>query len=176
MARLKAGFQLGVRAMTAARQAGVVLDVFPSVYSPRIRELTRPNRRNVALTALAAPLMDRSAGVRQRIMSYAVGTDFSAEALAGDDGLLEAHLRRVVGGTWHPCGSCRMGDAADPMAVTDSSARVIGVEGLRVCDASLMPTVPCANLNIPVLMMAEKIAGAIRAGGDGATWVHAATG
>jgi 5-(hydroxymethyl)furfural/furfural oxidase len=58
-----------------------------------------------------------------------------------------------------------MGDRADPMAVTDANARVIGVENLRVCDASLMPTVPCANLNIPVLMTAEKIAATIRAGG-----------
>jgi 5-(hydroxymethyl)furfural/furfural oxidase len=98
-------------------------------------------------------------------MTYAVDTQHPAEVLAADDTLLEAHLRRRVGGTWHPCGSCRMGDAADPMAVTDANARVIGVEGLRVCDASLMPTVPCANLNIPVLMIAEKTAATIRAGG-----------
>ena len=58
-----------------------------------------------------------------------------------------------------------MGDPSDRMAVTDPHARVIGVEGLRVCDASLMPTVPCANLNIPVLMIAEKTAATIRAGG-----------
>ena len=58
-----------------------------------------------------------------------------------------------------------MGDEDDPMAVTDAEGRVIGVERLRVCDASLMPTVPCANLNIPVIMMAEKIADAIRRGG-----------
>ncbi len=98
-------------------------------------------------------------------MTYAVDTQHPAEALAADDTLLEAHLRRRVGGAWHPCGSCRMGDAADPMVVTDANARVIGVEGLRVCDASLMPTVPCANLNIPVLMIAEKTAATIRAGG-----------
>jgi 5-(hydroxymethyl)furfural/furfural oxidase len=49
--------------------------------------------------------------------------------------------------------------------VTDPNARVIGVEGLRVCDASLMPTAPSANLNIPVLMIAEKTAATIRAGG-----------
>ena len=58
-----------------------------------------------------------------------------------------------------------MGDPADPMAVADASGRVIGVEGLRVCDASLMPTVPCANINVPVMMMAEKIAASIVAGG-----------
>jgi 5-(hydroxymethyl)furfural/furfural oxidase len=165
MVRLKAGFRLGVRAMSAAQRAGVVLDVFPTVYSPRIRELTRPNRRNAVLTALAAPLMDRSTDIRQRIMTYGVYSEHSTKTLAGDDALLEAHLRRRVGGTWHPCGSCRMGDTSDPMAVTDASARVIGIEGLRVCDASVMPTVPCASLNIPVLMIAEKTAATIRLGG-----------
>jgi 5-(hydroxymethyl)furfural/furfural oxidase len=165
MARLKAGFRMGVRAMLAAKQAGVVLDIFPSGFSPRIRELTRPTHRNAVMTAIAAPLMDRSIGIRQRIMTYAVDTQHTAVVLAEDDVLLEAHLRRRVGGTWHPCGSCRMGDPSDRMAVTDANARVIGVEGLRVCDASLMPTVPCANLNIPVLMTAEKIAATIRAGG-----------
>jgi len=165
MGRLKAGFRMGVRAMLAAKQAGVVLDIFPSGFSPRIRELTRPTHRNAVMTAIAAPLMDRSIGIRQRIMTYAVDTQHTAVVLAEDDVLLEAHLRRRVGGTWHPCGSCRMGDPSDRMAVTDANARVIGVEGLRVCDASLMPTVPCANLNIPVLMTAEKIAATIRAGG-----------
>ena len=165
MARLKAGFRLGVRAMLAAKQPGAVLDVFPSGYSPRIRELTRPSTRNAAITAIAAPLMDRMTGLRQKIMTFAVGTEHSVETLAADDTLLEAHLRQRVNGTWHPCGSCRMGDRFDPMAVTDANARVIGVEGLRVCDASLMPSVPCANLNIPVLMTAEKIAATIRAGG-----------
>jgi 5-(hydroxymethyl)furfural/furfural oxidase len=165
MARLKEAFRIGVRAMTAAKAAGVVLDVFPSGYSPRIRELTRPSTRNAAITAVAAPLMDRSNGIRQKIMTYAVGTEHSAETLAADDTLLEAHLRRRVNGTWHPCGTCRMGDPSDRSAVTDPNARVIGVEGLRVCDASLMPTAPSANLNIPVLMIAEKTAATIRAGG-----------
>ena len=119
MARLKEAFRIGVRAMTMAKKAGVVLDVFPSGYSPRIRELTRPSTRNAAITAVAAPLMDRSDAIRRKIMTYAVGTEHSAEALAADDGLLEAHLRKRVNGTWHPCGSCRMGDPSDRMAVTD---------------------------------------------------------
>jgi 5-(hydroxymethyl)furfural/furfural oxidase len=165
MARLKEGFRIGVRAMTAAKKAGVVLEVFPSGYSPRIRELLRPTTRNAAIAGVAAPLMDASNAVRKKIMAYAIGTEYTAEELAADDTLLEAHLRKRVNGTWHPCGSCRMGDPSDRMAVTDPSARVIGVEGLRVCDASLMPTVPCANLNVPVLMIAEKTAATIRAGG-----------
>jgi 5-(hydroxymethyl)furfural/furfural oxidase len=165
MARLKAAYRLTVRAMMAAKQQGTVLDMFPTGYSPRIRELTRPNRLNGALTMMVGPLMDHSAAIRQRIMTYGVGTQHSAADLANDDMLLEEHLRQRVGGNWHPCGSCRMGDPIDPMAVTDANARVIGVEGLRVCDASLMPTVPCANLNVPVLMVAEKVAATIRAGG-----------
>jgi 5-(hydroxymethyl)furfural/furfural oxidase len=82
--------------------------VFPSGYSPRIRELTRPGTRNAAITAIAAPLMDRVTGIRQKIMTYAVGTDHAVETLAADDVLLEAHLQRRVDGTWHPCGSCHM--------------------------------------------------------------------
>jgi 5-(hydroxymethyl)furfural/furfural oxidase len=164
MARLKAGFRVIVNAMMEARQAGVVMDMFPVGYSPRIRELTRPSRRNAALTALGGPVMDRSASIRQLMLTFVVGTNHSPTDLAADDNLLETYLRQRVTGNWHACGSCRMGDPADPMAVTDPSARVIGVEGLRVCDASLMPTVPCANINIPVMMIAEKVAATIRAG------------
>ena len=51
----------------------------------------------------------------------------------------------------------------DPGAVTDPSARVYGVEGLRVADASIMPPVPCANTNFPTIMVGEKVAGTILA-------------
>jgi 5-(hydroxymethyl)furfural/furfural oxidase len=56
-----------------------------------------------------------------------------------------------------------MGPAHDPQAVTDSEGRVHGVSQLRVVDASLMPSLPSANTNIPTIMMAEKIADAILA-------------
>ncbi|GAA0322686.1 GMC family oxidoreductase N-terminal domain-containing protein [Sphingomonas oligophenolica] len=61
----------------------------------------------------------------------------------------------------HHAGTCRMGRAGDPGAVVDSAGRVYGVPGLRVADASVMPTVPRGNTNLPVLMIAEKIAGAV---------------
>jgi 5-(hydroxymethyl)furfural/furfural oxidase len=54
-----------------------------------------------------------------------------------------------------------MGRADDPLAVVDNQGRVYGVEGLRVCDASIFPCVPRANTNIPTIMCAEKIADAI---------------
>jgi 5-(hydroxymethyl)furfural/furfural oxidase len=58
-----------------------------------------------------------------------------------------------------------MGREYDPATVTDPMGRVHGVAGLRVCDASVMPMVPCANTNLPTMMIAEKIADAILADG-----------
>ena len=70
-------------------------------------------------------------------------------------------MRKAEVGVRHASCSCRMGSDDDPMAVTDPSGRVRGVEGLRVVDASVFPVVPCANTNFPVLMTAEKMADAI---------------
>jgi choline dehydrogenase-like flavoprotein len=56
-----------------------------------------------------------------------------------------------------------MGDAGDPMAVVDSQCRVVGVDGLRVTDASVMPCVPRGNTNLPVIMIAEKLSAMLRA-------------
>jgi 5-(hydroxymethyl)furfural/furfural oxidase len=50
-----------------------------------------------------------------------------------------------------------MGNPNDPLAVCDGSGRVIGVGGLRICDGSIMPTLPCANPNVPIMMLGERI-------------------
>jgi 5-(hydroxymethyl)furfural/furfural oxidase len=68
-------------------------------------------------------------------------------------------IRDFTIGGWHPCGTCRMGRPGDSTTVVDAkSARVIGINGLRVVDASVMPTIPRANTNIPTIMIAEKFA------------------
>ncbi|WLI89052.1 GMC family oxidoreductase N-terminal domain-containing protein [Massilia sp. R2A-15] len=64
---------------------------------------------------------------------------------------------------FHPVGTCKMGKKDDPMAVVDSELRVIGVAGLRVIDASVMPNITSGNTNSPTLMIAEKAAALISA-------------
>ena len=76
-----------------------------------------------------------------------------------------ARLAGDIGTTiFHPVGTAKMGPAADPMAVVDARLRVHGVAGLRVVDASVMPTITSGNTNSPVLMIAERAAQWILAG------------
>ena len=70
----------------------------------------------------------------------------------------DSGLRASVGDYVHAVGTCRMGAATDPQAVVDPAGRVIGYEGLLVCDASVMPAVPRANTHLPTMMLAERIA------------------
>jgi choline dehydrogenase len=70
-----------------------------------------------------------------------------------------ARLAGDIGSTiFHPVGTAKMGKASDPMAVVDSHLRVHGIQGLRVVDASIMPTITGGNTNSPTLMIAEKAA------------------
>ena len=95
----------------------------------------------------------------------------SIDRLVADPKRLEAYLRRYATSVWHVSCTCRMGRADDPMAVVDARGRVYGVEGLRIVDASIMPSVPRANTNLATLMIGEKMADAIladrRFGGTG---------
>ena len=78
------------------------------------------------------------------------------------DDAIDAWVRRNAESAYHPSCTCAMGAADDRQAVTDGEGRIHGVEGLRVVDASIMPRIVNGNLNAPTIMIAEKIADAIR--------------
>ncbi len=75
-----------------------------------------------------------------------------------DDAAIDAFLRDKLESAYHPSCSCKMGDPSDPMAVVDPQTRVIGMEGLRVVDSSIFPSLTTGNLNAPTIMTAEKAA------------------
>lgn len=88
------------------------------------------------------------------------GDELSPGTAIQSDAEIDAHIRANAETAYHPSCSCRMG--SDDMAVTDGAARVHGVKNLRVVDASIMPDVVSGNLNVPTIMMAEKLADVIR--------------
>jgi choline dehydrogenase len=92
----------------------------------------------------------------------------NAERLPGpavlSDADIDAYARRYVGTAMHPTSTCAMG--VDRQAVVDAELRVHGLQGLRIVDASVMPSIVSGNTNAPVIMIAEKAADLIRGARD----------
>ncbi|HKX45071.1 MAG TPA: choline dehydrogenase [Burkholderiaceae bacterium] len=89
------------------------------------------------------------------------GAELPASANARDDAQIEAFIRAYADTIYHPVGTCRMGRSA--LDVVDARLRVHGMQGLRVVDASIMPSIVSGNTNAPTIMIAEKAADMIRA-------------
>ncbi|GAB4560323.1 MAG: GMC family oxidoreductase N-terminal domain-containing protein [Rhizobacter sp.] len=107
--------------------------------------------------------------VTRRIVAQPALAKYSpTEVKPGTEFQTDEELARLAGdiGTtiFHPVGTAKMGPEADPLAVVDARLRVHGVRGLRVVDASVMPTITSGNTNAPTLMIAERAAGWILAG------------
>lgn len=103
--------------------------------------------------------MSRALAERPSMQRYIVSEHLPGVAVQGDDALL--HYAREYGGTiYHPCGTAKMG--RDTMAVVDDQLRVHGLQGLRVADASVMPTLVSGNTNAACIMIGEKAADLVR--------------
>jgi choline dehydrogenase-like flavoprotein len=168
---LGSGIEAGVAAMP---QGGVTLN------SAFLRPRSRGTVRLASADPLAAPLIDpnywedphdremsiRGLKLAQEMMRQPALKPFVlAERLPGPDVRTDqdyvAYACRHAKTDHHPAGTCRMG--ADPQAVTDPRLRLNGIAGLRVADASVMPTVVSSNTNAATIMIAEKAADMIRA-------------
>ena len=91
-----------------------------------------------------------NAGPLQGVMTDEIAPGVDIE---NDNEMLD-WVKKNAETTYHPVGTCKMGN--DPMAVVDDQLRVHGVEGLRVADASIMPTLTSGNTNAPSIMIGEK--------------------
>ncbi|MEU8473229.1 GMC family oxidoreductase [Streptomyces sp. NPDC029006] len=117
--------------------------------------LTDPAGRDIAVVRAGLEKVGELAAAMKPLAGPSDGPP--AQALS------DAALRGRVGTYWHPVGTCAMGPAQDPRSVTDGQGAVHGVAGLRVADASVLPTVPAANTQLPVLAVAEMLADTLRA-------------
>ncbi len=145
-----------VRAMTTL--------TFPVKFNDRLRRLNRITTGNKIKSAAIAALIDAVPAIAEPIFATLADRRVDLPTLVADDEALADHIRENVAGTFHPVGTCRMGAAEDRAAVTDPAGRVHGMSNLRVIDASIMPTIPRGNTNIPTIMVAEKLADGILAG------------
>jgi len=84
------------------------------------------------------------------------GDEIAPGAHITSDEAIDDFIREKCESGYHPCGTCKIGRSDDPMAVVDHELRVIGVEGLRVVDSSVMPSITTGNLNAPTIMIGEK--------------------
>ncbi|SHL39954.1 choline dehydrogenase [Roseibium suaedae] len=105
------------------------------------------------------------------------GKEIQPGSAVQSDAELDDFIKEHVESAYHPCGTCKMGAANDPLAVVDPECRVIGVEGLRVADSSIFPQITNGNLNAPSIMVGEKAADHILGKGmlprsNAQPWIH----
>lgn len=160
MERMLIGVRMLIKLQAHPAVQRTCAQIFPVSYSDRARKYAVYSKANQIQMALGGALMDRHGPLRRFLVDKLIADGPSIDDLA-DEATMKAWIADTVLGHWHATSTCRMGAARDPGAVTDPAGRVYGVEGLRVCDASIMPTVPCANTNIPTIMVGEKISAAI---------------
>jgi 5-(hydroxymethyl)furfural/furfural oxidase len=159
--RFMQGFRRAVEILAHEKVRAMSGITFPVKFTDRLRRLNRITPANKLKSAIIARLIDTVPPLAGPIFSTLADRRVDLTMLVEDDDALAEHIRDNVAGTFHPVGTCRMGRADDPDAVVDAAGRVRGIGGLRVVDASIMPTVPRGNTNIPTIMVAEKISAAI---------------
>ena len=160
--RARESFRMMAETLQPLLARGDVTDMFAAGFSPKVKKIGALTQWNRLLTGFAGLAMDASSQVRRQIITRFASDGLSLDRLLGDDGLLDAYLRNTATGIWHPCGTCAMGRASDEMAVVDALGSVYGIDNLSVADASIIPDIPTTNLNIPVIMIGEKIADALK--------------
>jgi choline dehydrogenase-like flavoprotein len=130
-----------VRLMSAAPEADPLID-------PNLLDDPDDLQRMVRAVRLCRRILRAPAFSKYRAKEYHPAADLESDAD------IESFIRSTAATVYHPVGTCRMG--AGPDAVVDSELRVRGVDGLRVADASVIPSIVGGNTNAPTIMVAER--------------------
>lgn len=156
--RLVDGFKRIYNIMTSPEVQQHVNTWFLAGYSDEARALSIRKPSNWIKTASAAYLFDYAPLFRETLLKHKFGTTERMHRMMQNEDLIVDWVKQSVWSGWHVSGTCKMGTKDDPLSVLDEKCRVRGVEGLRVVDASIMPTMIAANTNITTIAMAEKAA------------------
>lgn len=160
----------GPRMIAAARSAEALLRdpavsarygelfLLPPVMS--LQQFNQPGLSGVARAIAATLALNAPPPVRRRLFERGIRP--GRWLGPGTAPLADAEIIDAAAPMAHPAGTCAMGKADDPAAVTDACGRVHGIAALTVADASVMPRLPSANTNLPTTMVAERIAGMLR--------------
>jgi choline dehydrogenase len=152
------GFTQNVCQLRPESRGEIVLKSADPAMPPAIH----PNYLSTELdrrTLLDGMKICRRLGEQPSLRHFIASEYLPGEAIVSDDELLD-YARNYGGTIYHPCGTCKMG--SDPMAVVDDQLRVRGLQGLRVADASVMPTLVSGNTNAACIMIGEKCADLVR--------------
>lgn len=156
LARLVDAFRRIYRLMESPAVKDVTHGWFLAGYTDEVRALQVRSLANWFKVIGAATLVDFSRATREWLYRQRFGSSEKLRRMMKDEQALTDWVKSSVWSGWHVSGTCRMGGSEDPMAVLDARLRVRGVDGLRVVDASVMPTIVRANTNISTIAIAEK--------------------
>jgi 5-(hydroxymethyl)furfural/furfural oxidase len=161
--RVMAGYRRAAGIFATAELRALCGPAFALTDAARLGRYNNLSARNAAFAWIGARVFDISARAGMRLLGTLAHVR-PLQDFINDDAALAEFVTGNISGTYHVCGTCRMGRIGDPMAVVGPSGAAYGLQGLRVADASVMPSVPSGNTHIPTVMVAEKIAAAIQAG------------
>ena len=154
--RMAWGFGVACALMRDSEVGTLRNEVFVAAYAGVVRRLNSPGRLSRFGSGFLLRVLDGPDVIRRNAIRWGMSTGSVAESrLTSIEWQMETVRRRSFG-TYHPAGTCAMGDEEDSMAVVNPLTSVIGAAGLSVVDASIMPRIPRGNTNLPVLMLAER--------------------
>jgi len=163
LTRLMSGMRFTSSLFGAAPLKKITRSPFGARLSQRSRAANAVNFKNYVVMGAAGMLLDGPAPLRDALIRNKITEGPDLPTMLGDETLLEDFVRSTAMGIKHLSCTCRMGAEDDPKAVTRTDGRVKGVDGLRVVDASVMPSLPRCNTNLTTLMIAEKMSDKILA-------------